>query len=127
MTKKAINKNPTKLSPKLAEKFDEELAKREEALVARVIETVLDIIKPAIETTFDAQMEYVDNLMRRTIEDSYKLVLEHSIEERQEALAALADGEEAADDGDSPETIAAEAEMEGREDERTGYQQRDGN
>jgi len=127
MTKKAINKNPTKLSPKLAEKFDEELAKREEALVARVIETVLDILKPAIETTFDAQMEYVDNLMRRTIEDSYKLVLEHSIEERQEALAALVDGEEAADDGDSPETIAAEAEMEGREDERTGYQQRDGN
>ena len=127
MTKKAINKNPTKLSPKLAEKFDEELAKREEALVARVIETVLDILKPAIETTFDAQMEYVDNLMRRTIEDSYKLVLEHSIEERQEALAALVDGEEAADDGDSRETIAAEAEMEGREDERTGYQQRDGN
>lgn len=127
MTKKAINKNPTKLSPKLAEKFDEELAKREEALVARVIETVLGIIKPAIETTFDAQMKYVDNLMRKTIEDSYKLVLEHSIEERQEALASLADGEEAKDGGDSPETIAAEAEMEGREDERTGYQQRDGN
>ena len=100
MTKKAINKNPTKLSPKLAEKFDEELAKREEALVARVTEIVLGIIKPAIETTFDAQMEYVDNLMRKTIEDSYKLVLEHSIEERQEALASLEDGEAAKEDDD---------------------------
>ena len=63
----------------------------EARLIEKTVEKVMERILPVLEQTFTEQNRYFIEVLNRTITDGYKMVLEHSIDERKEALADLED------------------------------------
>ena len=59
------------------------------ALVENCCDAVMERIMPALEKTFDDQNAYIQNLIARSLEDGYKMILQHSVDERKEALEGI--------------------------------------
>ena len=59
------------------------------ALVEHCCDAVMERIMPALEKTFDDQNAYIQKLIARSLEDGYKTILQHSVEERKEALEGI--------------------------------------
>ena len=66
------------------------------ALVEHCCDAVMERIMPALEKTFDEQNAYIQKLIERSLNEGYKILLEHSIDERKETLETM---EKEADDG----------------------------
>ena len=56
------------------------------ALVGRCCDAVMERIMPALEKTFDEQNAHIQKLIEKSLNDGYKILLEHSIEEHKETL-----------------------------------------
>ena len=67
-----------------------------EDLFPALIDAVVERIMPALEKTFDDQNDYIQKLIERSLNEGYKILLEHSIDERKETLETM---EKEADDG----------------------------
>ena len=63
----------------------------ENRLIEKTVEKVMERILPVLEQTFTEQNSVMMQIMNRTITDGYKMILEHSVDERKEALADLED------------------------------------
>ena len=74
---------------------------KDKALEDRVFSRLMDHILPILSDTFNQQNEYIMTVMSKTIEETHKLILSHSIEERKEALADLENVELSTDGGEA--------------------------
>ena len=66
------------------------------ALVEHCCDAVMERIMPALGKTFDEQNAYIQNLIGESLDKAYKVILQHSVEERKEALEGM---EKEDDDG----------------------------
>ena len=74
--------------PKRITRKDKEAEAR---LIEKTVEKVMERVLPVLEQTFTEQNNVMMQIMNRTITDGYKMILEHSVDERKEALASLED------------------------------------
>ena len=59
------------------------------ALVENCCDAVMERIMPALEKTFAEQNAYIQKLIEESLEKGYKMVLQHSVEERKETLDGM--------------------------------------
>ena len=59
------------------------------ALVETCCDAVMERIMPALEKTFAEQNAYIQKLIEESLEKGYKMVLQHSVEERKETLDGM--------------------------------------
>ena len=70
---------------------------RDKSVEDRMFNRLMDHIGPILADTFNKQNEYIMEVMTKTIEDSHKLILSASIEDRKAALSELEGTEDSTD------------------------------
>ena len=86
---------------------------KDKALEDRMFNRLMDHIGPILADTFNKQNEYIMEVMTKTIEDSHKLIIAASIEDRKAALSELEGTEDSTDCCEVKSTDGCEAKKEG--------------
>lgn len=74
---------------------------KDKALEDRLFNRLMDHIGPILANTFNEQNAYIMDVMAKTISDAHKIILEHSVEERKEALVEMEKVELSTDGGEA--------------------------